>query len=152
RGGDRSGRTEYGRRDRTDERYSYQRERESLHVSSSLTGRLFPKKSRRGPQAYSSPRHESTGPTRAIPRGAGAPAERLGRKAKGDKHGVRARLAGLLVALFGLVAAVLVAGSVRAPAAPQPAKEAVAVGTGGAVASVDPDATRAGIQILREGG
>jgi gamma-glutamyltranspeptidase / glutathione hydrolase len=47
---------------------------------------------------------------------------------------------------------VLVAGSVKAPAAPQPTKEAVAVGTGGAVASVDPDATRAGIQILREGG
>jgi gamma-glutamyltranspeptidase/glutathione hydrolase len=50
------------------------------------------------------------------------------------------------------VAVALVAGSVRAPAAPQPTKEAVAVGTGGAVASVDPDATRAGIEILREGG
>jgi gamma-glutamyltranspeptidase/glutathione hydrolase len=49
-------------------------------------------------------------------------------------------------------AAVLVAGAVRAPAAPQRPKEAVAVGTGGAVASVDPDATRAGIQVLREGG
>src|SRR5881275_725271 len=53
----------------------------------------------------------------------------------------------LLVALVALVA-----GSVKAPAAPQPTKEAVAVGTGGAVATVDPDATRAGIQILREGG
>ena len=53
----------------------------------------------------------------------------------------------LLVALVALVA-----GSVKAPAAPQPTKEAVAVGTGGAVASVDPAATRAGIQILREGG
>src|SRR5207248_7273305 len=40
----------------------------------------------------------------------------------------------------------------QAPAAPQPPKEAVAVGTGGAVASVDADATRAGIQVLREGG
>ena len=46
----------------------------------------------------------------------------------------------------------LVAGGAQAPAAPQPPKEAVAVGTGGAVASVDADATRAGIQILREGG
>ena len=53
----------------------------------------------------------------------------------------------MLVALVALVA-----GSVKAPAAPQPTKEAVAVGTGGAVASVDPTATRAGIQILREGG
>src|SRR5881409_4266172 len=53
----------------------------------------------------------------------------------------------LLVALVALVA-----GSVKAPAAPQPTKEAVTVGTGGAVASVDPDATRPGIQILREGG
>src|SRR5881275_2803266 len=52
--------------------------------------------------------------------------------------------------LFALVA--LVAGGVKAPAAPQPTKEAVAIGTGGAVASVDPTATRAGIQILREGG
>jgi gamma-glutamyltranspeptidase/glutathione hydrolase len=40
----------------------------------------------------------------------------------------------------------------KAPAAPQPTKQAVAVGTGGAVATVDPDATQAGIQVLREGG
>jgi gamma-glutamyltranspeptidase / glutathione hydrolase len=53
----------------------------------------------------------------------------------------------MLVALVALVA-----GSAKAPAAPPPTKEAVAVGTGGAVASVDPNATRAGIQILREGG
>jgi gamma-glutamyltranspeptidase/glutathione hydrolase len=58
----------------------------------------------------------------------------------------------LLLALFVVLAAALVAGGVRSPAAPQPPKEAVAVGTGGAVASVDPDATRAGIRILREGG
>jgi gamma-glutamyltranspeptidase/glutathione hydrolase len=49
------------------------------------------------------------------------------------------------------VAALLAAGT-RAPAAPQPTKQAVAIGTGGAVSTVDPDATQAGIQILREGG
>lgn len=58
---------------------------------------------------------------------------------------------GLVLALLIAVATALVAGGVRAPAA-QPQKEAVAVGTGGAVASVDPAATQAGIQILREGG
>src|SRR5436305_4866520 len=58
---------------------------------------------------------------------------------------------GLVCSLLAALVA-LVAGSIKAPAAPQPTKEAVAVGTGGAVASVDPDATRAGIEILREGG
>jgi gamma-glutamyltranspeptidase/glutathione hydrolase len=65
---------------------------------------------------------------------------------------VRLRLLAALLASLGAVATALVAGGVRAGAAPHPVKEAVAVGTGGAVASVDPDATRAGIQILREGG
>jgi gamma-glutamyltranspeptidase / glutathione hydrolase len=64
---------------------------------------------------------------------------------------VRSRIAGWILVLAAL-AAMLVGGAVRAPAAPQPPKEAVAVGTGGAVASVDADATRAGIKILREGG
>src|SRR5881394_3341243 len=58
---------------------------------------------------------------------------------------------GLVCSLLAALVA-LVAGSVKAPAAPQPTKDAVAVGTGGAVASVDPNATRDGIQILREGG
>jgi gamma-glutamyltranspeptidase/glutathione hydrolase len=58
---------------------------------------------------------------------------------------------GLILVLLVAVATVLVAGEARAPAA-QPVKEAVAVGTGGAVSSVDPDATRAGIESLREGG
>src|SRR5438067_6681294 len=60
------------------------------------------------------------------------------------------RIALVCPLLAALVA--LVAGGIKAPAAPQPTKEAVAVGTGGAVASVDPDATRAGIQVRREGG
>jgi gamma-glutamyltranspeptidase / glutathione hydrolase len=64
---------------------------------------------------------------------------------------VRLRLLGLILVLLLAGATALTVGDVRAPAA-QPAKEAVAVGTGGAVASVDSDATRAGIQILREGG
>jgi gamma-glutamyltranspeptidase/glutathione hydrolase len=57
----------------------------------------------------------------------------------------------LILVLLAAVATALAVGGARAPAA-QPVKEAVAVGTGGAVASVDPDATRAGIEILREGG
>jgi gamma-glutamyltranspeptidase / glutathione hydrolase len=61
------------------------------------------------------------------------------------------RRCGFLLALLIALATPLVAGGVHAPAA-QPQKEAVAVGTGGAVASVDPDATRAGIEVLREGG
>jgi len=61
------------------------------------------------------------------------------------------RRAGLILVLLIAVVTALTAGGTRAPAA-QPVKEAVAVGTGGAVASVDVDATRAGIQILREGG
>jgi gamma-glutamyltranspeptidase / glutathione hydrolase len=61
---------------------------------------------------------------------------------------VRARI---LVVLAVVLAAVF-AASTRAPGAPQPTKRAVAIGTGGAVSTVDADATRAGIQILREGG
>src|SRR5205809_2650153 len=58
---------------------------------------------------------------------------------------------GALLVIAAAVAAVLAVGA-RAPAAPQPAKQAVAIGTGGAAATVDPDATQAAIQILREGG
>jgi gamma-glutamyltranspeptidase / glutathione hydrolase len=64
---------------------------------------------------------------------------------------VRTRALGLTLVLLAAVATALALGGARAPAA-QPVKEAVAVGTGGAVASVDSDATRAGIEILREGG
>src|SRR5436305_9116660 len=58
---------------------------------------------------------------------------------------------GLVCSLLAALVA-LVAGSIKAPAAPRPTKQPVAAGTGGAAASVDPAATRAGIQILREGG
>ena len=56
------------------------------------------------------------------------------------------------VLLVVAAATAMLAGSVRASAAPTPEKQAVAVGTGGAVATVDPDATRAAIRILRRGG
>ena len=38
------------------------------------------------------------------------------------------------------------------PKPPQPGKQAVAIGTGGAAATVDPDATRSAIEALRRGG
>src|SRR5439155_1333186 len=66
----------------------------------------------------------------------------------GESAFMRVRLAAICIAALAASAAVVVAS----PAAPQPTRQPVAVGTGGAVASVDPDATRAGIQILREGG
>jgi gamma-glutamyltranspeptidase/glutathione hydrolase len=58
---------------------------------------------------------------------------------------VRLRLTAFVV-LLALTVVVSVS------AAPQPPKQAVAIGTGGAVASVDPTATEAGIRILRQGG
>src|SRR5919201_1799893 len=73
---------------------------------------------------------------------------RLNRRRLCNRRSVPLKSAAAVLA----VAVALVAGSVRAPAAPQPTKQAVAVGTGGAVASVDPDATQAGIKILRAGG
>lgn len=69
----------------------------------------------------------------------------------GNSRLVRAgRLAAFAAAVCVLTVALLV--SVEAPAAPPAPRQALAVGTGGAVATVDPDATEAGIQILREGG
>jgi len=63
------------------------------------------------------------------------------------------RLTGLLTA--GLVAATLVGTGPAAPAQARPgapAKQPVAEGYGGAVSTVDADATRAGIEVLRQGG
>ena len=60
-----------------------------------------------------------------------------------------------LFALTGLTAAVLAADGPISPAgavAPVPEKLPLAIGTGGAVATVDPDATRVGLQVLEGGG
>ncbi|MCX4768727.1 gamma-glutamyltransferase [Streptomyces sp. NBC_01260] len=56
---------------------------------------------------------------------------------------------GVLAALVSVGAA---APSSSAPTAAPPAKSPVAVGYGGAVSSVDADATAAGIEVLRKGG
>jgi gamma-glutamyltranspeptidase/glutathione hydrolase len=59
-----------------------------------------------------------------------------------------------VLALTGLAAAAVVAAAppVPAAAAPAPEKSPVAIGTGGAVATVDPDATRVGLEVLADGG
>ncbi|NHC24891.1 gamma-glutamyltransferase [Nocardioides sp. IC4_145] len=58
------------------------------------------------------------------------------------------------VPVLALLAPTLVAlpGAPPAAAAPVPPKIPVATGTGGAVSSVDPDATRIGLAVLRSGG
>ncbi|MFD4227527.1 gamma-glutamyltransferase [Streptomyces sp. NPDC058545] len=60
------------------------------------------------------------------------------------------------VSLLSVLAAVVTVGaaapSTSSPSAVPPPKSPVAVGYGGAVASVDADATAAGIEVLREGG
>src|ERR671911_1674902 len=59
-----------------------------------------------------------------------------------------------LLALTGLTAGVLAAGVPAGAAADDslPEKRPLAVGTGGAVATVDPDATRVGLEVLAAGG
>ena len=58
------------------------------------------------------------------------------------------------LALAGLTAGLLVAGAPGGAAAQEsvPEKVPLAVGTGGAVATVDPDATRVGLEVLESGG
>ncbi|MEU5426481.1 gamma-glutamyltransferase [Streptomyces olivoreticuli] len=59
----------------------------------------------------------------------------------------------VLAATAGLIAGLGIAPAAAAPAAARPpAKTPVAVGYGGAVASVDADASAAGIEVLRKGG
>ena len=57
-----------------------------------------------------------------------------------------------LIASAAATTAAAVAGVPAASAATPPAKHAVAVGSGGAVASVSPYATQAGLRVLRDGG
>jgi gamma-glutamyltranspeptidase / glutathione hydrolase len=64
------------------------------------------------------------------------------------------RVASALLALVALltVATVLRAGEPALAAPPTPSKQATAIGTGGAAASVDPLATKTAIDVLRRGG
>ena len=59
-----------------------------------------------------------------------------------------------LLALTGLTAGVLAAALPSSAAAgdPMPEKQPLAIGTGGAVATVDPDATQVGLDVLAAGG
>jgi gamma-glutamyltranspeptidase/glutathione hydrolase len=58
-----------------------------------------------------------------------------------------------LLALTGLTATALAAAPPSAAAVePVPEKQPMAIGTGGAVATVDPDATRVGLDVLAAGG
>src|SRR4051812_39781123 len=75
--------------------------------------------------------------------------DRRGRRERGRV--VRTRFAAALI-LSAAVAALLVGSAHRASARPQAAGTPVATGTGGAAATVDRDATRSAIQILRAGG
>ena len=63
----------------------------------------------------------------------------------------RALLAALLAAI-SLVAATAPATAAPATAGRQPTKQPVATGTGGAIATVDLDASAAGLKVLRDGG
>ncbi|GAA4961557.1 gamma-glutamyltransferase [Kineococcus glutinatus] len=57
-----------------------------------------------------------------------------------------------LVALVGLSAGALAAGAPASAQTTPPAKVPLAIGRGGAVATVDPDATAVGLDVLRRGG
>src|SRR5688500_20051612 len=59
-----------------------------------------------------------------------------------------------LLALTGLTTGVLAAALPSSAAAgdPMPEKQPLAIGTGGAVATVDPDATQVGLNVLAAGG
>ena len=54
--------------------------------------------------------------------------------------------------LLTVLAAVLIAAPAAAHQAPAPTKQPTAVGVGGGAATVDPQATQAAIDVLRQGG
>ncbi|MER6872304.1 gamma-glutamyltransferase, partial [Amycolatopsis sp. NPDC000673] len=60
--------------------------------------------------------------------------------------------ASLLATVWCVTAAVGVPSGVPSPGGQPPAKAAVAVGSGGAVSSVNPYASQVGIDVLRRGG
>ncbi|MGY1639075.1 gamma-glutamyltransferase [Geodermatophilus sp. SYSU D00742] len=62
------------------------------------------------------------------------------------------RRAPTLIAAAALAAGVVTTAPPAAAHGPDPGKQPVAVGTGGAVATVDPDATRIGLEVLAAGG
>ena len=67
----------------------------------------------------------------------------------------RSRRTRPLAAVLAVALVPVLGGALTAPvqaAEPQPAKQATAVGTGGAVSTVDADATRVGLEVLRRGG
>jgi gamma-glutamyltranspeptidase / glutathione hydrolase len=64
----------------------------------------------------------------------------------------RALLAALLAALSLVAATAAAAPAAPATAGRQPTKQPVATGTGGAIATVDLDASAAGLEVLRAGG
>jgi gamma-glutamyltranspeptidase/glutathione hydrolase len=65
---------------------------------------------------------------------------------------MRARLLACVALLLGVASLLLLMGAPAASALAPPPRHAVAIGTGGAAATVDPDATRSAIEVLREGG
>jgi gamma-glutamyltranspeptidase/glutathione hydrolase len=64
----------------------------------------------------------------------------------------RALLAALLAALSLVAATASAAPAAPVPGGRQPTKQPVATGTGGAIATVDLDASAAGLEVLRSGG
>ncbi len=64
----------------------------------------------------------------------------------------RLAVTGLVASLVAALASVPLAQASAPAAIPEPPKQAVAVGRGGAVSSVDPYATEVGLRVLRAGG
>jgi hypothetical protein len=95
-------------------------------------------------------RRPATARTAQEAQGSGLPG-RFWTSSGGEPGGVSMRRLLSIFLLFALIGAFARPGGVLA-ARPSPDKDPVAVGKQGAVATVDPDATRAGIRVLRRGG